>query len=58
MRALSSSTPKCPATLSHLKQIPVRILKPRVALGKIVQIDCLLDPERRARLDLASVQAC
>jgi hypothetical protein len=23
------SAPKCPATLSHLKQIPVRILKPR-----------------------------
>ncbi len=32
---------------------PIAVMGFTVARGKIVQIDCLLDPERLARLDLA-----
>ena len=36
------SAPKCPATLSHLKQIPVRILEPRgVTPGELEDLGCL-----------------
>jgi RNA polymerase sigma factor (sigma-70 family) len=43
-------------TLAMIKGRPFALMGFTVARGKIVAIDCLLDPERLARLDLAGLE--